>query len=99
MWLTYGCGLRIGETLAVNVRSRINRGKTLRVREQVNPAAQLKPLKFRPAGEFRDIPLPQYVTEAIDKHTAEHGATRASGWYAPEDGGSTFARYGGHPSP
>ena len=75
VWLMHGCGLRIGEALAVNLRCRINRGKTLRVKEQVNPAAQLKPLKFRQEGEFRDIPLPQYVSEAIDKHVAEHGTT------------------------
>ena len=75
VWLMHGCGLRIGEALAVNLRCRINGGKTLRVREQVNPAAQLRPLKFRREGEFRDIPLPQYVSEAIDKHVAEHGTT------------------------
>jgi integrase len=75
VWLMHGCGLRIGEALAVNVLCRINRGKTLRVREQVNPAAQLRPLKFRPVGEFRDLPLPQYVAEAVDKHIAEHGTT------------------------
>ena len=55
VWLMHGCGLRIGEALAVTLRCRINRGKILRVKEQVNPVAQLKPLKFRPAGEFRDI--------------------------------------------
>ncbi len=75
VWLMHGCGLRIGEALAVNLRCRINGGKTLRAREQVNPAAQLRPLKFRREGEFRDIPLPQYVSEAIDKHVAEHGTT------------------------
>jgi integrase len=75
IWLMHGCGLRIGEALAVSLRCRINRGKTLRVREQVSPAAQLRPLKFRKAGEFRDIPLPEYVSEAIDKHVAEHGTT------------------------
>jgi integrase len=75
VWLMHGCGLRIGEALAVNLHCRINKGKTLRVREQVNPAAQLRPLKFRTIGEFRDIPLPEYVGEAIDKHAAEHGTT------------------------
>jgi integrase len=75
VWLMHRCGLRIGEALAVNLRCRINRGKTLRVREQVDPSAQLRPLKFRKAGEFRDIPLPGYVSEAIDKHVAEHGTT------------------------
>ena len=75
VWLMHGCGLRIGEALAVNLRCRINRGKTLRVKEQVNPAAQLRPLKFRREGEFRDIPLPEYVSEVIDKHVAGHGTT------------------------
>ena len=41
VWLMYGCGLRIGEALAVRTRCRINRGETLRIKEQVNPAAQL----------------------------------------------------------
>ena len=45
------------------------------MKEQVNPAAQLRPLKFRREGEFRDIPLPHYVSEAIDKHAAGHGTT------------------------
>jgi integrase len=43
--------------------------------EQVDPFARLRPLKFRPAGEFRGIPLPKYVSEAIDKHVAGHGTT------------------------
>jgi integrase len=75
VWLMHGCGLRIGEALAVSLRCRINKGKTLRVREQVNPGADLRPLKFRTAGEFRDIPLPEYVSDAVDKHVAEHGTT------------------------
>jgi integrase len=75
VWLMYGCGLRIGEALAVKKRCRINQGTTLRVREQVNPVAQRKPLKFRVEGQFRDIPLPLYVSEAIDKHIAGHGTT------------------------
>ena len=28
-----------------------------------------------PGREFRDIPLPQYVSEAIDKHVADHAST------------------------
>jgi integrase len=75
VWLMYGCGLRIGEALAVRNNCRINRGTTLRAREQVNLVAELKPLKFRAAGQFRDIPLPLYVSEAIDKHIADHGTT------------------------
>jgi integrase len=75
IWLMHGCGLRVGEALAVSLRCRISHGTVLRVKEQVNPSAQLRPLKHRQAGEFRDIPLPQYVSEAIDKHVAGHGTT------------------------
>lgn len=75
VWLMHGCRLRVGEALAVSLRCRISGGTALRVREQVNPAAQLRPLKHRNAGEFRDIPLPQHVNEAIDTHVAGHGTT------------------------
>src|SRR5690242_845452 len=75
VWLMHGCGLRVGEALAVSLCCRISGGTALRVKEQVNPAAQLRPLKHRNAGEFRDVPLPQYVNEAIDKHVAGHGTT------------------------
>ncbi len=75
VWLMHGCGLRIGEALAVNTRCRIENGTLLRVTEQVNPRAQLVPLKFRKDGDHRDIPLPEYVNEAIDLHIAQHGTT------------------------
>jgi integrase len=75
VWLMHGCGLRIGEALAVNLHCRVNHGKTLRVKEQVDPAGQLRALKFRRAGEFGDVPLPEYVSEVIDKHVAGHGTT------------------------
>jgi integrase len=57
------------------VRCRIGDGTILRVREQVNVHAQLRLLKFRKKGDYRDIPLPQYVSDAIDKHIADHGTT------------------------
>lgn len=75
VWLMHGCGLRIGEALAVRTGCRVNCGTTLRIREQVNPTAQLRPLKFRVTGQFRDIPLPEYVAGAMDMHIADHGTT------------------------
>jgi integrase len=75
IWLMHGCGLRIGEALAVNVRCQIADGTVLRVCEQVDQQARLRPLKFRKKGDYRDIPLPQYVSDAIDKHIADHGTT------------------------
>jgi hypothetical protein len=73
IWLMHGCGLRIGEALAVNLRCRVNRGKTLRVREQVNPTAQLKPLKFRREEGFRDIPHPPQLPARLPTGRRESG--------------------------
>jgi integrase len=75
VWLMHGCGLRIGEALAVSVRCRVQGGRILRVTEQVNPTAQLRPLKFRKNGDYRDVPLPQYVSEKINKHIADYSTT------------------------
>jgi integrase len=71
----HGCGLRIGEALAVSdlcIRAHVT---ILRVSEQVSPQGQLRPLKFRAAGDYRDTPLPQYVYDAIGKHLADYGTT------------------------
>jgi integrase len=75
IWLMHGCGLRVGEALAINERCITGQGTVLRVCEQVNPQRQLRPLKFRAAGDYRDTPLPQYVSDAIDKHLADYGTT------------------------
>lgn len=75
VWLMHGCGLRIGEALAVNVKCRIGGGTTLRAWEQVDQQARLRPLKFRKTGDYRDCPLPQYVSHVVDKHIADLGTT------------------------
>jgi hypothetical protein len=49
VWLMHGCGLRIGEALAVNLRCCISKGKTLRVKEQVDPFARLR-VRAMPTG-------------------------------------------------
>lgn len=75
IWLMHGCGLRVGEALAVSEQCIISDRTVLRVCEQVNPQGQLRPLKFRSDGDYRDTPLPQYVSDAIDKHLADYGTT------------------------
>jgi hypothetical protein len=50
VWLMHGCGLRVGEALAVSERCITAEGTVLRVFEQVNPQGQPRPLKFRTAG-------------------------------------------------
>ncbi len=74
VWLMRGCGLRIGEALAVNERG--IRPALLRISEQVvDKPPRLGPLKHRKPGDSRDVPLPRYVRKRIDAHIKEHGAT------------------------
>jgi integrase len=75
IWLMRGCGLRIGEALAVSKAS--IRQHVLRASEQVyDRPPKLGPLKHRKPGEFRDVPLPQYVAERIESHITAHGTSR-----------------------
>jgi integrase len=72
IWLMRGCGLRLGEALAVRADS--VRGDVLRVEEQVLfPSNKLGPLKSRKPGQYRDVPLPGYVAEKIAQHPVTEG--------------------------
>jgi integrase len=74
VWLMRGCGLRIGEALAVSETS--IRGHVLRASEQVQKwPMKLAPLKARKPGEYRDVPLPQYVATRVDEHITVHGTS------------------------
>ena len=67
--LMAGCGLRIGEALAVRAGSFRDDGRVLRVSEQVLASTfELGPLKWRKPGEFRDLPVPGWVQEAAQDH-------------------------------
>lgn len=67
-WLQYGCGLRIGEALALNMHQFRDGGATYRVMEQVNPEGKIIPCKWRGEGEFRDVPVPKLVQELYERH-------------------------------
>ncbi|MCX4502158.1 tyrosine-type recombinase/integrase [Streptomyces anulatus] len=71
-----GCGLRNGEARAVNVNN-VVASDTYRVREQIH-SNTLRPakLKHRKAGEFREVPLPRLVRDAIERYEEKHGTTR-----------------------
>jgi integrase len=70
-----GCGLRNGEARAVNVNN-IVADDVYRVTEQIHSALR-KPakLKHRKPGEFREVPLPRTVREAIEHFAEKHGVT------------------------
>src|SRR5258708_2406953 len=85
--LMRGCGLRIGEAFAVSKMSVL--GGSLRISEQVlDKPLRLGPLKHRKPGQFRDVPLPQWVACHIDAHIEKHGTT---------DDGHLFARWSMEP--
>jgi integrase len=72
VWLMRGCGLRIGEALAVNEKGIV--GGMLRITEQVvDKPPRLGPLKSRKPGESREVPLPAYVASRTDDHIRDHG--------------------------
>ncbi|MFC5156500.1 site-specific integrase [Streptomyces amakusaensis] len=73
--LMAGCGLRNGEARAINLNN-IVADDVYRVHEQIHsnlnrPAK----LKHRKTGEFREVPLPRTVREAIERFERERGAT------------------------
>ncbi|MFI1658194.1 tyrosine-type recombinase/integrase [Streptomyces sp. NPDC020472] len=71
-----GCGLRNGEARAVNINN-VVAPDVYRVREQIH-SNTLRPakLKHRMAGEFREVPLPRSVREAIERYAKKHGITK-----------------------
>jgi integrase len=66
VWLMRGCGLRIEEALAVQKSCFRDGGAVLRVFEQASgDGRKTGPLKHRKAGEYRDIPVPEYLWEMV----------------------------------
>ncbi|MEU1182352.1 hypothetical protein ABZ464_32875 [Streptomyces sp. NPDC005820] len=73
-----GCGLRNGEARAVNINN-VVAGDVYRVHEQIhsNTHRPVK-LKHRKAGEFREVPLPRSVREAMERYEEKHGTTKGA---------------------
>jgi integrase len=70
VWIMRGCGLRPAEVLAVRGRPAYPGGPgfsdgKLRVNQQRLGNGILAPLKARKSGDFRDVPVPGYVAEAV----------------------------------
>lgn len=71
-----GCGLRIGELLALRVEDVNFLGRTLRVEHQVDRVTRaLVPPKT--ARSRRTVPLPKIAADALARHIAEHPPTAA----------------------
>jgi integrase len=63
VWIMRGCGLRLGEVLAVHAGA--FSGGRLRITGQRLTDGTCAPLKARKPGQFRDVPVPSYVAEAV----------------------------------
>lgn len=87
-----GCGLRNGETRAVNINNLVAED-VYRVHEQVHSNAHRPAkLKHRKVGKFREVPLPRSVREAIERHEKKHGTTR-EGYLLRGRAGTTRSRW------
>ncbi|MFF3612012.1 hypothetical protein [Streptomyces sp. NPDC002580] len=74
--MTAGCGLRNAEARPVNINNLVA-DDVYRVHEQIHSNTRWPAkLKHRKAGEFREVPLPRSVREAIERDEAKHGTTR-----------------------
>lgn len=70
VWIMRGCGIRPSEMLMVRGKPAYPGGPgfsdgKLRVSEQRLENGSAGPLKSRKPGDFRDVPVPGYVTEAV----------------------------------
>ncbi|MFE7462457.1 tyrosine-type recombinase/integrase [Nocardiopsis terrae] len=70
VWMQYGCGLRIGEALALNANLFSEDGSMYRVGEQVDPEGNVIPCKWRRRGEYREVPVPEFVQQRYREHVA-----------------------------
>ena len=67
VWLMRGCGLRVCEAHAVAREDFREGGTMLRVSGQASLDGRRKvPLKHRHAGEYRDVPVPDYLWAMVD---------------------------------
>lgn len=91
--LMSGCGLRNGEAAAVHLDN-IVADDTYRVHEQVNQTTNTYArLKHRKIGEYRDVPLPARVREAIQRYTNAHGTVDGYLLRHPHDPGQPYLSY------
>jgi integrase len=86
VWIARACGLRIREALAVERGDFRERGTVLRVSRQASiDGSCAEPLKYRRAGQFRDVPVPAYLWAMVKSLPA--------GPVCPSGNGTLYPRY------
>lgn len=72
LWLLVGCGLRIGEAIAVKGSDFRDGFTALRVQRTADRGAATA-LKARQVGQYRDVPVPGWLAAKVREHVAAHG--------------------------
>jgi integrase len=67
VWLGAFAGLRLGESLGVNIADFRDGGTVLRLTRQRMADKSLAPLKSRKEGDFRDIPVPAVLWSKVQE--------------------------------
>ncbi len=66
VWLQRCMGLRIGEALGIEKSDFIQGGKMLRLKWQASRDGRKRvPLKKRQRGQFRDVPVPEFIWDMV----------------------------------
>jgi integrase len=71
VWIMRGCGLRLGEVAALRAED-FSGGKVRVCRQQLRDGTAA-PLKARKAGDYRDVPVPGYVADAVASLAGTNG--------------------------
>lgn len=91
--LMSGCGMRNAEAVAVNVNNIVS-DNTYRITEQVNQTTKAYGrLKHRKPGEYRDVPLPSRIKQAIECYVRKHGTIDGYLLRDPRDPSRPFQPY------
>jgi integrase len=72
VWIMHGTGCRISECLGLRGSDFRDAFKTVRIQRQADDG-QAAPLKARREGQFRDVPVPTWLSKMVKTHVAAHG--------------------------
>jgi integrase len=79
IWLMYGAGMRPGEARGLHL-DQVRNGFIRIDRQAVSKSdvvdnVRVRNIKKRKAGQYRDVPLPEWLEQKIAEHAAEFGIT------------------------
>jgi integrase len=88
VWLMHGTGMRVGEVMGLKGSDFREGFRIVRIQRKAYHG-DAGPLKKRNEGDFRDCPVPTWLTPMIKAHVAKHGL----GPLFPGSAGKEFVSY------